>query len=260
MPPLALACKIGFDRTLRVYCTLAGLFSHSGGEHLLLRPLPVAVRRLGSASAESSMRGGVRLSWSSDEDCFKAEVVLPLGVAAKLHILLPVLASGEHVVLTEFSEGAVVVWGSDLAAMEVGSVPGVLSAHLSKNNTELIVEMLSSRNIPRGLGVRRLALQPGGTGGTPLHGGACHGQMGTVSGPPRRHDRGGATQNLFSSNGQGRPLSWKYPGAWGAPFDTATGRHRRDTLYGGACHGQMGTVSGPPRRYDWGGATHLKPL
>ena len=45
-----------------------------------------------------------------------------------------------------------------------------------------------------GLGVRRLTLQPGGTDGSPLHGGACHGQMGTVSGPPRRYDRGGATQ------------------------------------------------------------------
>ena len=47
---------------------------------------------------------------------------------------------------------------------------------------------------PRAWGVRRLTLQPGGTDGSPLHGGACHGQMGTVSGPPRRHDRGGATQ------------------------------------------------------------------
>ena len=45
---------------------------------------------------------------------------------------------------------------------------------------------------PRGVGVRRSTLQPGGIGGTPLCGGACHGQMGTVSGPPRRYDRHGA--------------------------------------------------------------------
>jgi hypothetical protein len=121
--------------------TLAGLSSDSGGGHLLLRPLPVAVRRLGSASVESGMRGGVRLSWSSDENHFKAEVELQLGVAAKLHVLLPVVASGEHVVLTESREGAA-VWSSDTAATEVEAVPGVLSARLSEDNTELIVELL----------------------------------------------------------------------------------------------------------------------
>jgi len=41
-----------------------------------------------------------------------------------------------------------------------------------------------------GLGGAPLALQPGGTDGSPLHGGACHGQMGTVGGPPRRCAKG----------------------------------------------------------------------
>ena len=132
----ALAASIG----LFVY-TLAGLSSDSGGKHLLLRPLPVAVRRLDSASVESGLRGGVRLSWSSDENCFKAEVELPLGVAAKLHVLLPIAKSGEHVVLTESREDAV-VWSSDTAATEVEPVTGVLSARLSEDNTELIVELL----------------------------------------------------------------------------------------------------------------------
>ena len=46
---------------------------------------------------------------------------------------------------------------------------------------------------PRGVGVRRLALQPDGIDGSPRIGGDHHGQMGTVSGPPWRYDRGGAT-------------------------------------------------------------------
>ena len=132
----ALAASIG----LFVY-TLAGLSSDSGGEHLILRPLPVAVRRLGSASVESSMRGGVRLSWSSDENRFRAEVELQLGVVAMLHILLPIAARGEHVVLTESTREGAVVWSSDPATTVV-DVPGVLSARLSEDSTELVVELL----------------------------------------------------------------------------------------------------------------------
>jgi alpha-L-rhamnosidase len=132
----ALAASIG----LFVY-TLAGLSSDSGGEHLILRPLPVAVRRLGSASVESSMRGGVRLSWSSDENRFRAEVEMQLGVVAMLHILLPIVARGEHVVLTESTREGAVVWSSDPATTVV-DVPGVLSARLSEDSTELVVELL----------------------------------------------------------------------------------------------------------------------
>ena len=45
---------------------------------------------------------------------------------------------------------------------------------------------------PRGVGVHRLTPQPG-HGRRPLSDGAHHGRMGAVSGPPRRHDRDGAT-------------------------------------------------------------------
>ena len=46
--------------------------------------------------------------------------------------------------------------------------------------------------MPRGVGVHRLTPQPG-HGRRPLSDGAHHGRMGTVSGPPWRHERGGAT-------------------------------------------------------------------
>ena len=133
----ALASSIG----LFVF-TLAGLSSDSDKRQLVLRPLPVAVRRLGSASVESGMRGGVRFSWSSNQLRFKAEVSLQPGVAAKLHILLPIASTGEHIVLSESRAGGSIVWSSDPAATEAELVNGVLSAKLSDDRTELIVELL----------------------------------------------------------------------------------------------------------------------
>ena len=106
-----------------------------------------------------------------------------------------------------------------------------------------------------GLGGAPLALQPGGTDGSPLHGGACHGQMGTVSGPPRRYDRGGATQ-LFLRRGSGDTPLLEMPRGVGVHRLTPQPGHGRAPLSDGAHHGRMGTVSGPPRRHDRGGATH----
>ena len=89
----------------------------------------------------------------------------------------------------------------------------------------------------------------------PLHGGACHGQMGTVSGPPRRYDRGGATQ-LFLRRGSGDTPLLEMPRGVGVHRLTPQPGHGRAPLSDGAHHGRMGTVSGPPRRHDRGGATH----
>ena len=95
--------------------------------------------------------------------------------------------------------------------INIDATDGLLQVSIESSQAELLL-----LETPRGLEVRRLALQPGGTGGTPLHDGACHGQMGTVSGPPRRHDRGRRHPKPFFFNvGQGRPLSWKHLGAWG---------------------------------------------
>ena len=73
----------------------------------------------------------------------------------------------------------------------------------------------------------------------------------------------GATQNLFSSMWVRADLSLgNTSGRGGAPFDTATGRHRRDTSLrrclsrpDGDC--QRTTTALRPAR---GGATHQKPL
>ena len=94
------------------------------------------------------------------------------------------------------------------------------------------------------LGGAPLALQPGGTDGSPLRGGACHGQMETVSGPPRRHDRGGATQ-LFLRRGSGDTPLLEMPRGVGVHRLTPQPGHGRRPLSDGAHHGRMGTVSGP---------------
>ena len=110
---------------------------------LLLRPLPVAVRQLGFASVSSTIRGGVKLSWSSNAQRFTAEVSLRVGVAAKLHVLLPVAKSGERIVVTEGVEGRV-VWSSDVGATlhATGAVAGVLGAALTDDGSELVLELL----------------------------------------------------------------------------------------------------------------------
>ncbi len=66
---------------------------------------------------------------------------MQLGVVAMLHILLPIVARGEHAVLTESTREGAVVWSSDPATTVV-DVPGVLSARLSEDSTELVVELL----------------------------------------------------------------------------------------------------------------------
>ena len=128
--------------------TLAGLDGdNADGDNadgaLLLRPLPVAVRQLGFASVSSTIRGGVKLSWSSNAQRFTAEVSLRVGVAAKLHVLLPVAKSGERIVVTEGVEGRV-VWSSDVGATlhATGAVAGVLGAALTDDGSELVLELL----------------------------------------------------------------------------------------------------------------------